>query len=129
MVDAAKNEPCPRCGSHDRMMIVMTEGKNYAKDVCAECERFFFWYPKPENEDKRKGSTVNLARKYEIQFCEMCLLSQAELPKGETIEGHHVKEHQDGGTDERSNIWGVCTSCHELIHHQRRHRGYFQKRA
>jgi len=49
----------------------------------------------------------------------MCLIKEVDLPPRETLEGHHVVEYANGGTDDADNVWVVCTACHKLIHWRR----------
>jgi DNA repair protein RadD len=41
------SETCPRCGSKQRL-LVKGSGPHAAKEVCAECGRYFRWVPKAE---------------------------------------------------------------------------------
>lgn len=56
----------------------------------------------------------------------MCLRDLKDIPLPQVLEGHHVVEFQDGGSDDRSNVWIVCTACHKLIHYQRTYLGHFK---
>lgn len=47
-----------------------------------------------------------------------------ELPLPEVLEAHHVVEVQEGGSDERDNLWIVCTACHSMIHYLRTYLGH-----
>lgn len=115
---------CPNCSCNEMRVELLEQGIHYAKAVCVFCGTFLKFMPKPKNLEARKGSTLNLAKKYDIKYCELCLRYQDELPQGQTLHGHHVVEHQDGGNDDRSNIWGLCTHCHELVALIRRRVGH-----
>lgn len=59
----------------------------------------------------------------------MCLRLEAELPATQDLDGHHVVEYSAGGTDDRTNVWILCTSCHRLVHHQRTYLGHYHSRS
>ena len=44
----------------------------------------------------------------------------AELPRGVTLNAHHVHEVADEGPDEEANLRPYCTECHALVHWVRR---------
>lgn len=102
-------------------MKLCTNGQHYAELRCMDCGAHNGWVPKPEHEKpKRELGTTNLATLYSKGYCELCLIKEARIPKGESMEGHHVLEHErHHGNDERENIWVVCTACHKLIHWKR----------
>lgn len=96
---------------------------------CNKCGTFW-WQPKPENEkSKRPAKHVALAKKYGHGVCELCESPEAGLPRPQVLEGHHVVEYEDGGSDDRGNVWVVCTACHKLIHHLRTYLGHYHSRS
>ena len=112
---------CPKCGNSVEGELT-PHLKHYAKGTCPEC-RYVWWLPKPDDDPtkyKRRKKSTNLAFG---DVCQMCLRSREELPKNTTLEGHHVIEHQDGGKDDTSNIWTLCSACHQLVHWQRTYHG------
>ena len=116
---------CPNCGPFVSIKTIkLEEGTHYAKEVCAECNFFFRWVPKPKNENNRKQNKYT-AKGEGIDRCQLCRRTIDMLGKREVIDCHHVVEIQDGGTDTLDNIWWACTSCHKDIHHNRT---YFMKK-
>jgi len=119
-------EICRYC-SHDgpHRVTVATSGVHHSKAECGKCGRFLRWFKKPEDDPtkyRRPQQHQNLVSSYGQGFCEMCLRSVDELPKGQTLEAQHVREYQDGGSSNRENIWIICTACHRLIHWVRTYR-------
>lgn len=116
-------EKCRSCaheGPHP--VTVMNEGKHYARVDCGECSRFMRWLPKPEDDAtkyKRPKGHLDLVRKFGRGFCEMCCIREEQLPKGESLEGHHVVEFQNGGEASKENTWILCTACHSLVNWRR----------
>lgn len=111
---------CRRCGSVDLAQTVMEHGQHYARLDCNACGCFVKWLPKPDADKiKRPAAHRNLVHAYSNGYCEMCLRREADLPKNETLEAQHIREYADGGSQERNNIWIVCTGCHKLIHWRR----------
>ncbi len=110
--------PCPRCLAEPPHTIEkQTDGIHYAKVVCCGCSRFLAWLPKPDTEQSRRPAAhCDLAKKYSRGFCEMCETRNEDLPKGRTLEGHHVVEYHDGGDGSRENTWVICTACHSQVH-------------
>jgi hypothetical protein len=122
------SRPCPKCAADDFRFVPSATGREGGVR-CNKCGTFW-WQPKPENEKtKRPARHVALAKKYGQGFCEMCLRQESELPATQDLDGHHVLEYADGGTDDRANVWVVCTSCHRLIHHQRTYLGHYHSRS
>ncbi|MEI6225755.1 MAG: HNH endonuclease [Deltaproteobacteria bacterium] len=117
--------PCPKCGSEDFRPAPDKERGCY----CNWCGAFW-WQPKPENEKaKRPSKHRELAKKYGQGFCELCMRPEQSLPGPQVLEGHHVVEYEDGGTDERTNVWVICTPCHIHVHHLRTYLGHYQSRS
>lgn len=112
--------PCMGCGNPPpHTMRLREKGHHYADLNCTRCGIHLGFVPKPDSDPtkyRRQKQHRDLVAKYGRGFCEMCLRLESELPKGQTLEGQHVVEHQDGGSAERSNIWIVCTACHRFIH-------------
>lgn len=113
---------CRHCESRGpHVEVPMTNGVHHAKLVCGSCNLFMQWVPKPDaDKGKRPAAHRDLVRKYSEGVCELCHMPEEELLKGETLEAHHVKEYIDEGSNERSNIWIVCTTCHQEITRRRK---------
>ena len=95
---------------------------HHGKMVCPKCGAWLDWVRKPENEKRRRKLEAprKKFRQAGVDYCQVCLRHRDELPLHVTLVVHHVIEVQDGGTDDPSNMWQVCTICHELIHLLRR---------
>ncbi len=123
-------ELCRHCGYEGPHTVTpATTGVHHAKVCCAACRRMLRWLPKPDSDPtkyRRPQQHRDLVNAYGEGFCEMCLRSSAELPKGQTLEAQHVREYQHGGENSRENIWIVCTACHRMIHHIRTYHGHNQ---
>lgn len=122
---------CPRCGGINLSTVPGPfPGGHHAKLFCVDCDRFIKWLPKPETEaSRRPAAHRELVKKYSRGFCEMCLRQEADLPKPQTLEAHHVDEFAEGGDELRENIWILCTSCHRLVNHQRTYLGHYATEA
>lgn len=120
-------ETCRHCqdaGPH--RVEVMQTGVHYAKVACGSCGRMLRWLSKPDSDPtkyKRPTKHTNLVADYSRGYCEMCLRKVAELPKGQTLEAQHVIEFANGGSNERDNIWIICTACHRIVHWIRTYHG------
>jgi 5-methylcytosine-specific restriction endonuclease McrA len=113
---------CPHCQSKELTTTLTISGIHHARVDCANpfCQRFVEWLPKPDNERvRRPASQRDLVRKYSKGYCEICLILEPYIPKGEELEAQHIIEYQDGGTNDRENIQIVCTRCHRMIHWMR----------
>jgi hypothetical protein len=122
---------CRQCGARDDELAVAMgphPGGHHARVDCRRCGTFVRWLPKPGNERSRRGS-AELRDRYSKGYCEVCRRGVEEIPLPGVLEPHHVIEVQEGGGDERENVWIVCTSCHRLIHHQRTYFGHYSKLA
>ncbi|MBA7685518.1 hypothetical protein ES703_93943 [subsurface metagenome] len=109
--------PCPGCGATESVKRIRTDGVHYASLHCGRCGRWLAWLPKPCVGKKwRPGRHRELVRKYSRGYCELCLRKAEELPGGQTLEGHHVRELQHGGSDARDNVTILCSACHRLVH-------------
>jgi len=103
----------------------MTQGKHYARVDCADCRRFLRWLPKPDaDRAKRPASHRDLVGRFGRGYCELCGINEADLPKPETLEGHHVDEFQNGGEPTRENVWILCSACHSLVNWRRTYVGH-----
>jgi hypothetical protein len=124
-----QGEECPYCASTDLCeVIAVNRGGHYGKIVCNRCDRFIKWIPKPKAEkaqDPRAEVSKTLVNQYSKGFCEICLRKDQQLPKPQTLEGHHIVQVKDGGTDDKENIQIVCTFCHRWIHSQRTYLGHY----
>lgn len=117
---------CVRCGHNAKPKSVLTpDGKHFAKAVCAACNAYFAWIGKPDSQKyKRPASHKNLVKKFSPGYCQLCLTPEWRLPNGESLEGHHVVEFQDGGEPTRLNTWILCTACHSLVNWRRTYIGH-----
>ena len=41
---------CLKCGAVERQTIMMDTGPHYAKEICADCGKFFKWIRNPDRE-------------------------------------------------------------------------------
>ncbi len=127
-------EVCPHCKSGDYLRhVLVVDGPHYAKLVCDDCdERFITWIPKPDPlKTKRPAKHRRIVSTFKaegVDYCQMCLRHESELPGTQVLEGHHVIEFTDGGTAERLNTWLLCTPCHSFVHHQRTYLGHYHRR-
>lgn len=125
--EEAIHEVCPKCqhpGPHD--VTLVANGHHYAKSVCGRCRKYIRWIPKPEGDPtkyRRPNAHRDLVEKFGRGYCEMCLRSKDALPKGQTLEGQHVIEFAAGGSNERDNVWILCTGCHRFVHWIRTYHG------
>ena len=121
---------CVECGQ-DLAVVEVDDPKHYAQYQCinAGCSkrgRYAGWVPKPRDGNTRRKANRKLLKKLDVSlrdFCQLCTRTSAALDRlnpGLQLEVHHVIEVQDGGTDEASNLWVLCSECHELVHRQRR---------
>jgi 5-methylcytosine-specific restriction endonuclease McrA len=118
-------EKCGRCG-HEGLQLIGPGHKcgHHASVRCAECNSFMRWLTKPDGDKvKRPAKHRNLVTKYSKGFCEMCLRNEGDLPTGQVLEAQHVQEYANGGSEDRENIWIVCTGCHKFIHWIRTYHG------
>lgn len=126
MVERTEKVSC--CASHpyaDTEFILTPELQAYGKLICTACGKFIKWVPKPENEKRPKRESAKLKKVFEavgVDYCQVCLRTQSDLPDGVVFHAHHVVEVRDGGTDDPANIWHLCTICHEMVHLLRRNR-------
>ena len=100
-------------------------GPHYQVQRCPMCEYHMGFLPKPETDAtkyRRPSAHRELVEKFGHGFCEMCELKVEELPKGDSLQGHHVREFAEEGEATRENIWILCTACHRLVSYQRRYR-------
>ena len=121
---------CVECGQ-DLAVVEVDDPKHYAQYQCinAGCSkrgRYAGWVPKPRDGNTRRKANRKLLKRCDVSFrdfCQLCTRTSAALDRlkpGLKLEVHHVIEVQDGGTDEASNLWVLCSECHELVHRQRR---------
>lgn len=126
--DPPKSRPDVSCPEHPysgNEFVATPALVHFGKLVCPKCLRFLAWVPKQEGDKRKRTGTAKLARRLEDagkDYCEMCLRGRAELPPNATFVAHHVIEVQDGGSNEPSNLWHLCTICHEMVHLLRRNR-------
>ena len=92
---------------------------------CHDCNKYT-WHPK-EASKNRHAKHQELVKKKGVYYCEWCLRDKEFLPLPEILEGHHIIEYKDGGTDDLSNILVLCTKCHKQCHHDRVYLGHYKK--
>ena len=116
---------CPKCGQVEPVTHGEVNDVHGFKLRCPHCDQFVGWGGKmkaiKDDNGSRNLSSQWTAKRLNADHCEMCLRSKQLIGKGERLEVHHVKPIEDGGEDLPQNIWVVCTSCHRLIHHQRKY--------
>ena len=121
---------CVSCGQ-ELAVVKVDHSKHYAQYQCInpDCGRkgkYAGWVPKPKDDSTRRKSNKKLLKKCDESFrgfCHLCMRSSSVLGRLKPslqLEVHHVVEVQDGGTDDKSNLWVLCSECHELVHRQRR---------
>ena len=127
---------CKKCGPVQAVFQECSNGPHKAKFLCPKCNSFLRWIGSADiarikgnqpSKEVRRRETEKLVNRYSKGFCELCLRAKNQLPGTQTLEAHHVIEVQDGGSDERNNIWIVCTSCHKFVHHQRTYLGHYHQ--
>lgn len=99
-----------------------TKGPHWGEARCLKCDSWIEFVSKPgELRDKarRESAHKKIAKKYSEGYCQVCLILEDKLPLGESLEGHHIVEYQDGGEPTRENTLICCTACHSLIHWRR----------
>lgn len=123
-------------GCHETVPVrleLMQSGQHHAKRLGLNCNHFLGWERKPDADRKtRPAASRNLVQKLGGEYCQMCLRWAGELPKGQTLEAHHVIPHSEkeavefgfaeAGDDSEKNTWIVCTACHRLIDWRRDYR-------
>lgn len=130
LADLSGDVACRHCGSRSlREVPGPHRAGHYARADCSECGRFVRWLPKPQEGKRRRKGQAALLRRYSNEHCELCMRKSGDLPLPQVLEAHHVVEVKDGGTDERENVWVVCTHCHRLIHHFRTYMGHYRNSA
>lgn len=122
---------CRSCGSKDLLeKLGPHPGGHHAKLECRACGAFVRWMPKPIEGRARRRNNAELVRRYGRGYCEMCRRKTEEIPLPEVLEAHHVVEVNEGGGDERTNVWIICTWCHASIHQRRTYLGHYcQKKS
>lgn len=110
-----KSKPCKVCNSLEKRYRPRPDTPHAGDITCCGCGFVMGWLKKPKNKSRRPAHSLNLAAKYGIDTCWLCQRHKSKLPSGQTIEGHHIKDHAKGGTDDPENIVGLCSYCHELV--------------
>lgn len=103
-------------------------GGHWAKEQCSVCGKHLKWLPKPDSDAskyRRPGTHRELVKKFSPGYCEMCLTPAADIRSPATLEAHHIDRFKNGGSNERSNIWILCTACHHFVELIRRWHGRF----
>ena len=96
----------------------LTEGR-YCKEHEKEANQTYEKYGRDQTVRRKYGRAWKRIRnKYvsEHPFCEKCLKNGIVVPVDEV---HHIKPLAEGGTHDRSNLIGLCKSCHAKIHAER----------
>lgn len=125
---AARDIRCNHCGRNDALFLRLTDGgQHYGRIECVACnDAFVTWAPKPTTRPRpidRRKSQLDAIRSHhhpEPLYCLICLRDERELPAGTWLEAHHIVEHQDGGTDDITNLQALCNECHSLVHWRRK---------
>lgn len=125
---ARKEIPTDRkCSKCDRPLraFLRESGVHYA-DLRCPVHGHQGMLPKPETDPARRPAAhKDLVAKFGSGFCELCLRMAEELPIGQALIGHHVREFAaEQGEPTRENIWILCTGCHELIDWMRERVGH-----
>lgn len=125
-IERITGKPCPECDCVDHLLLIADwPGGHYAKVSCGACGRFIKWQGKPkEQKAKRPSAQKKLVKRYSRGFCEICLRTESQIPRPQTLEAHHIIPVEQGGDDERENVQICCTACHRLIHWQRTYTGH-----
>ena len=121
---------CVECGQ-ELAVVEVDDPKHYAQyqcinAVCSKKGRYAGWVPKPRDGNTRRKANRKLLKKCDEffrDFCHLCMSPSSALDRLDPalqLEVHHVIEVQNGGTDDESNLWVLCSECHELVHRQRR---------
>ena len=125
------SKDCVECGQ-ELAVVETPQHKNHwaeyqcANTVCSRFKKHADWVPKPKDGSRRRKANRKLLKKCDVSlraFCHLCTRTSAvldHLKPALQLEVHHVIEVQDGGTDDESNLWILCSECHELVHRQRR---------
>ncbi len=124
------SKDCVECGQELAVFETPQHKNHWAEYQCANraCSRFekhAGWVPKPRDGSSRRKSNRKLLKRCDVllrDFCHLCTRTSAvldHLKPALQLEVHHVIEVQDGGTDEPSNLWVLCSECHAEVHRRR----------
>ncbi len=92
---------------------------------CSACGRHYGFMSKPGQERQRRPKAHrDLVKRFGRGYCELCLRRESELPAGQGLDGHHVREFSNDGEPKRENTWIVCKACHTLIDYVRDYFGH-----
>ena len=122
------NFKCRKCESSN-VIEEWREDRQQFATRCNDCKMFTWQLKDLDNKYRRESKHYDLVKKKGVDFCEVCLRKKDDIPPPGTLEGHHIIEYKDGGSDDNTNILVVCTACHKLIHHQRTYLGHYKKTA
>lgn len=132
MTEDQRMRKCGRCGHDGPHNATLEErGHHYARLTCVVCDCFIAWLPKPDDDStkyRRPSSHRAMVKKHSRGYCEMCRIVEAEVPKGESLEAHHVIPFDEDGPDTRENTWILCTGCHKLVEWRRTYQKHFLER-
>ena len=113
---------CPHCGHDVEHPCFLRESGKHESDVfCERCGKHIGFASKERKQGKRPNKHKKIVKQFSRGYCQICLCLVESLPKGESLEGHHVLEFQSDGPDvtiETSMV--ICSTCHELIGWRRR---------
>ena len=115
---------CRKCGSLNVINEFREDRQQYGTK-CNDCNAYT-WQPKEDNKYKRESKHLDLVSKKGLNYCEWCLRKKEDIPPPGTLEGHHIIEYSDGGSDEINNILILCSSCHKRCHHDRTYFGHYK---
>ena len=109
-----KDMVCSNCGCDHAVYIETPELQHTGKMVCVNCDTFIKWVHDQDKPLKRKVARL----RPEINYCEMCLQNEKDLPNKIVLHEHHILEYQhrpelDNDPDNRLVL---CSNCHNIIH-------------
>jgi len=100
---------CPKCGL--RCSGNVRDNGPHRTLYCGNCDAYIKNLPKEHPvKTRRPPGHRKMVAKYGNGYCELCLVLEEKIPNGETLEGHHIVEFQDGGEDTKENTMIVCTA-------------------
>ena len=111
---------CKSCGSIET--IERPHEMHGAGIYCKHCDRLIKWKGKEENKDKRKDKNTVWRKQWrkrtQIYKCEMCGVTEKEIPGTWQWHCDHIITLESGGIDAFENTRMVCIFCHTFRHNQ-----------